>query len=192
MDTPQLILVTGAPATGKTTIAQELTSLFKLPLISKDVIKETIFDTLGWSDREWSRKAGVATYQIMYYILESHLAAQKSLIMESDFRPEWDEPKLLALKEKFPFTSLVIHCQADADVILERFKARVTAGTRHPGHVDTENYDRFTPERLRKEFPTLTLGGAQLAVDTTDFKKVDYEGIWRNVASFLETGRVVL
>lgn len=48
---PQVILVNGLPATGKTTLARRIATDLRLPLLAKDAIKETLFDTLGWSDR---------------------------------------------------------------------------------------------------------------------------------------------
>lgn len=187
MPATKLILITGAPATGKTTIAKALAQRTGLPLISKDDIKELLFDTIGWSDRAWSRKLGVATYGIMYYILAAHLNARKSLILESDFRPAFDVPKLRELKAQFQFESLTIHCTTEATVLLERFKERLTSGQRHPGHVDEENYGQFTTETLAKDFGPLEISGEAYEVDTTDFAQVDLEQLGQKVAHFLAT-----
>lgn len=47
-----LIIITGLPGTGKTTLGRKLAEEFRLPFISKDDIKEFLFDNLGWKDRE--------------------------------------------------------------------------------------------------------------------------------------------
>ena len=49
MPAPVLILITGAPCTGKTTIAQHLVGKFQLPVVHKDDIKERLFDRLDYS-----------------------------------------------------------------------------------------------------------------------------------------------
>lgn len=45
-----LVLVTGLPASGKTTLAQGLAAMLELPLIAKDRYKELLFDVLGVKD----------------------------------------------------------------------------------------------------------------------------------------------
>ena len=52
---PRLLIVNGLPGSGKTTLSRELAPRLGLPLISKDDIKELLFDQLGWSDREHSK-----------------------------------------------------------------------------------------------------------------------------------------
>jgi predicted kinase len=43
----RLVLVTGPPAAGKTTVARPLARCLALPLIGKDTIKEALFDAMG-------------------------------------------------------------------------------------------------------------------------------------------------
>jgi len=43
---PLLIVVTGMPSSGKTTVAEDLSRRLQLPLIAKDTIKESLYDTL--------------------------------------------------------------------------------------------------------------------------------------------------
>lgn len=50
---PTLIIVTGFPATGKTTLAKKLSEHFSLPLVYVDELKEMMFDRIGnWEDEK--------------------------------------------------------------------------------------------------------------------------------------------
>jgi len=59
----RLMYVSGAPGTGKTTLAGPLAAELGFALIAKDVIKETLHDALGAPaevDLAWSRRLGGA------------------------------------------------------------------------------------------------------------------------------------
>ena len=62
------ILVTGIPAAGKSTMAETIAERMKLPVISKDTIKELLFDNVGFQSREEKVNLGIASMEIMYYV----------------------------------------------------------------------------------------------------------------------------
>lgn len=140
----------------------------------KDGIKERLFDTLGWKDREWSKQLGIATYSILYLFAEAQLQAGKSFILESNFKPESDTATFLALQERLPFEPLQIMCRTEGDVLLERYQERWQSGTRHPGHVENDTIADLEPTLLKGYHESMPIGGTVLEVDTTDFKKIDY------------------
>src|SRR5437762_2532008 len=82
---PLLVVVTGAPGSGKTTVARALAAELKLPLLAKDDVKEPLFDTLGVGDRDWSRKLGRATYEVLFALARRLLESGASCILESNF-----------------------------------------------------------------------------------------------------------
>ena len=58
-----LIIINGAPGTGKTILGRKLSQELSLPLLSRDDIKESLFDNLGWRDHAWSEKLGGVSYE---------------------------------------------------------------------------------------------------------------------------------
>ena len=182
---PYLVIVSGAPAAGKTTLARRLGHELGFPVIAKDDIKERLFETLGWHDRDWSRKLGVATFDLIYYFVETELRAQRSLIVESNFRPEFSAATFLALRTKYAFEPVQIVCSAETSVLRERYRQRYLSGERHPGHVDHVVYEELQAGEQQDEYGPMPIGGGVLRVDTTDFSRVDYAAILAQTRSAL-------
>ena len=172
-----MIIITGRPCTGKTTLGRKLSRELHLSFISRDDLKECLFDSLGWKDRAWSRKLGGASYHVLYQFVESLLAAGHSLIVESNFNPESDTSRFLDLNRKYGFNPVQIHCRTDSEVLFERFKARSESGERHPGHVDHLTYQEFRDSLGENQHESLDIGGTVLEVDTTDLGSIEIESL---------------
>jgi predicted kinase len=175
MSKPLLIIVAGPPASGKTTLAQRLACELRLPVIHKDDLKESLFDSLGWKDREWSRKLGIASISLLYYFIEAQLVAGYSHIVECNFNAQYDNAPFLALKQKYDYEPFQIQCRAEGEVLFQRYQARGQSGQRHPGHVDFPTYMEMAPRLLKGFDEPLNLGGTLYTVDTTNFETINYE-----------------
>ena len=162
----ELVLVTGPPAAGKTTLARPLAGALGLPLIGKDLIKEALFDALGTGDRAWSRRLGVASYEVLYAVAGALTAG----VLDANFGPE-AVPRLRALDAHL----IEVCCRCPAAEVERRFTAR--APHRHPGHVDHQ----LAPELeavLTSGTGPLGLGGPVLEVDTTQPVDVGQVAAW--------------
>ena len=164
-----LLIVTGPPCAGKTTLATQLGRDLSLPVIHRDVLKEILFDTLGWQDREWSRALGGASYVLLYSFLESLLKVGCPCIVETSFEPGRASTRLKALCETYNFVPLEILCTSDLEAFHERYKARLESGERHAGHVDHLNLDEISARWASGARGSLDLGGYSVRVDTTNF-----------------------
>ncbi len=181
MNKPLIIIISGPPCTGKTTLGQRIATEFRLPFIYKDGIKEHLFDTLGWNDREWSKKLGFATYALLDYFMEVQLRAGVSFIVESNFAPESGTQTFLKLKALYDFEPFQIQCHTEGTVLFQRFKDRAKAGIRHPGHVDTSTFDEFKEGLLRGKLDALDIGGTLYEIDTTNFGDIDYAAMFEAI-----------
>jgi predicted kinase len=183
--TPQLIIVTGRPGAGKTTLAKWLAQELQIPFISKDSIREVLFERLGWNDRAWAQLLGRATVDLMFYFAQMQLEVGHSLILDNAFDPALSSPRFRDLKTRHHAETLQIVCNADRETLFQRFKARAMSGNRHPGHGDEHVFDQLRSHLARERSPILEIGGTIIEVDTTDFKQVDYQGILKQVNSFM-------
>lgn len=184
------ILVTGIPAAGKSTMAKLLSEKLNLPFISKDSIKELLFDTVGFNSREEKVNLGTASMDIMYYFAEQLMKCNKPFILENNFEYSSKE-SLMSILIKYSYDVLTITLTGDYEKIYQRFAERNFSPERHRGHVVNDHYpesdgtDRENPTLLSYEgylygiehrgFDSFNADGKQIILDTTDFSKLDME-----------------
>jgi predicted kinase len=186
---PLLIIVSGLPGAGKTTLAKWLSYELHLPLIYRDGLKELLFDSLGWSDREWSRTLGRASYDLLYYMLETHIGFGRSCIVESNFDPEQASVRFRALRQKYNFEPFQIQCVADNAVLVARYRLRAFSIERHPGHTDHVSFGEFAPQFSKEYYIThgkFDIGGSYVALDTTDISAIDAECVLRSLRAIVD------
>jgi predicted kinase len=178
---PILIIVSGLPGAGKSTLSQRLADHFQLPLIQKDMIKETLCDLLECTTLPQSQLYGRVSMALLYQFAEVMLKRGCPCIIESTFHPSFSVPDLLQLQHHCPFLPLQIYCRAEGAVLAERVKRRWEAGQRHRGHM----------EHLRVFDPTLPippdylqplpLDGHVIEVNTTNFETIDYQLLFTQI-----------
>ena len=161
MSAPLLVIVGGAPGTGKTTLARELARRLHVAILAKDEIKEVLGDTLGVGDRARSRELGAAAYAVMWAVARRTLDADASIVVEANFSRDRSRDELHRLA--VGTDAVIVLCRSDAATRRERFAAR---SDRHPVHLDTEI--------LANEWPAddsafdIDIGIPRLLVDTTN------------------------
>ncbi len=70
---------------GKTTVAEALARERRLPLITKDEIKESLYETLGAGDVSSSDRIGAAAYALIFTLARRMLSLGISVIVEANF-----------------------------------------------------------------------------------------------------------
>lgn len=130
----RLIIITGLPGTGKTTLAARLAQRHALPLICKDTIKEPLMDVLGSSVP--SRALSDIAFAVMFSMARELLALSGSLILEGNFRSGEHEAPLLAALPAVRPTIVQVLCSADEDERRARLLQRAADPARHAGHRD--------------------------------------------------------
>ena len=144
---PLLVVVTGPPASGKSGLADDLAEALRLPLLTKDGVKEALFDALGTGDRDWSKRLGEATWRVVFHVVEGMLRADCSLVVEGNFETTYANPRFAELP---PFRTVQVYCTAPDDTLLERFRERAAEGRRHPGHAVGEAAEADLAAGLRE------------------------------------------
>lgn len=125
------IVVSGLPATGKTTVAAALARLMGLPSFDKDAFLEELFPVEGTVTpavrRELSKQADAR--------FQAAAAAQDAAVLSSWWKhpsSEVDSGTPTAWLTAPPGVTAEVYCLCSVSVAAERFLRR----RRHPGHLD--------------------------------------------------------
>jgi predicted kinase len=164
---PLLVVVTGMPSSGKTTVAEGLGRRLGLPRIAKDEIKESLYDSLGAEDVGSSALLGGAAYGLIFALARPMLGSGVSLILEANFFRD-QEPQFAALPEH---RLVQIHCRAPLAVLVERYANR----SRHAGHHDAEKIEELPARFASGRHEALRLPGDLVELDTTE--RVDLDAL---------------
>ncbi len=171
-----LVLVTGPPGAGKSTLAVPLAARLGFPLIAKDSIKEALANAIpfhprphdpgvyadsDFPEREWSRALGGASYEVMWTVAPCF----DRLVLEANFHPfdARHREKLVELGRP-----LEVFCACPVEEALRRYRSR--ASGRHRVHVETD----LSQERMAQFEEPFRIGPV-MVVDTT--QQVDVEAV---------------
>ena len=197
------ILVTGIPAAGKSTMAKVVSEKLKLPVISKDTIKELLFDNVGFQSRTEKVKLGIASMEIMYYVASQLMKAGQPFILENNFEYS-SEQGMKSLLEKYQYSVLTITLTGDYKVIYQRFLERENSPDRHRGHIvndcypekkennmkilkaKTISYENFVCGIEKRGFDAFCVDGKQIKVDITDFSTINMEELFSQIEAWKE------
>ena len=125
------IIVSGIPASGKSTVGRMIAAALDLPLLDKDEFLETMFDEQGVGDAQWRTRLSRAADDVLR---EKALRSDSAVItswwchpashVESGTPVEW--------LSSLPGILIELYCICSPQIAAERFLSR----KRHQGHLD--------------------------------------------------------
>ncbi len=125
------IIVSGIPASGKTTIGRAVAGALGLPMLDKDEILETMFKTEGVGNAEWRERLSRAADEV----LREKAMGVDNAVLTSWWRHPSSQSDSGTRIEWLPLLSRSIfelHCVCSPEVAATRFLTR----NRHSGHLD--------------------------------------------------------
>jgi predicted kinase len=126
----RIVIVSGAPGAGKTTLAIPLAKQLGFALFSKDLVKETLTDTLGAGadDLAVSRRIGGAAMELLWMLARHTPQA----VLEANFRPHSDYER--AQLVELDATIAEVYCDCGPTEAARRFRDRAAIAGHHAAH----------------------------------------------------------
>lgn len=107
------------------------------------------------------------------------------IIAESNFVKE-SIPIIKNLLNKYDYRNITIRFEGDLQILHKRFLKREYSSERHMGLVANGVFDDFENfEKTAIKFKEFKINDNEILVDTTDFSKVDFDGIIENIQNLL-------
>ena len=194
-----VIVLTGMPATGKSTICKALAEHFGYPVVEKDAIKEELFDTVGFTCYAEKRALDHGANGVVIHTVEQILKSGGSVIVDNNF-DDISGKRFSALLTQHAPKCVCVFLRGDLDVLHQRYTIRDNAHARHLGHVLQEHYpprpgdslyytmtrEEFYEKFMKRGMDSFVCPGGRLEIDTTDFAKVDAQQIVLQVQKILD------
>ena len=186
----KIIIIAGYLASGKSTFALRLSEIISVPYLIKDTFKSAICTSIPITNREDGRRFSAATFVAIAYVTERFMETGYPLIIEGNFvmggYMKLNEGEVIkSLIKKYTYQSLTYIFWGDTRVICDRFNEREKTPERGQAN---QVFAELSYEDCEKWLPPLadfTVGGQIIKVDTTDFNKIDYDGLFNTAHKFI-------
>jgi uncharacterized protein len=166
---PGVIVVCGAPGTGKSTVARALGDLLGFEVVNSDSERKLLADIAPTARAEARYGEGIYTedfsrevYRVLVKHAEKALKGGKGIILDATFRHRREREELVAAP--LGVEPLYIECQADQDEVIRRLLERAS----RPKEISDATVEVYLAQL--KEFEPLEEipGPRHIVADTTD------------------------
>ncbi len=176
--TSTLIAISGPAATGKSSLARELSQEYGWPVYSKDFFKDPFYEILGYPKSiEDHALLGRLAHECMDRVAEEALRNNKSVIIEGPLADANYRPYFERLRSKYATQILQIQLVCDGETLLKRWIEREKSGATHPGNQGLKFLDKMKPQLLIGRLPKIQFDSPILEVVTTRWEENHFASV---------------
>lgn len=179
----KLIVLTGAPATGKSSLAIAVSQRTQISYISKDEIKIALFEKYGFTNHDEKKKLSLLSEDLLVKEITNKIIHNEDIIVDNNFKTFAalrDVMEDLQVKAEI----FCIYCYANSNILAKRYNARNASGNRHPALYTLNQYpviegvsvfhpiiDAEDVDRIQQTVKEKTIGQNVLELNTDSLEK---------------------
>lgn len=196
----KLIILTGAPASGKSSLSKALSERTSIEFVSKDDLKIGLFEQYGFTSHDQKKSLSKLSEKMLYERIKDSILKQRDIIVDNNFK-NYDIIRSY-LHDYCNVTVYCIYCVASSDILAKRYNERITSGNRHEALYTLNQYpvidgvSKFHPiitaddvERIQMEVREKTFGDFILEINTDNID-VDFDSLCDSIMSFCGLSKI--
>ncbi|QNE22951.1 ATP-binding protein [Kribbella qitaiheensis] len=162
-----VVVVSGAPGSGKTTLAHEVAGAIGCPAICRDEIKEGMVHATPDFVQSASDPLSLRTLSTFFDVIGLLIGRGTTVVAEAAFQDRLWRPGLAPLLGSADVR--IIQCTVSPEAALDRIATRTAGNPLRRAHEDPHTPpDLDALRRVQTNFDPITLPVPTLGVDTTD------------------------
>lgn len=192
----KIIIFTGAPASGKSTVAKAISARTGIKIASKDECKIQLFEKYGFSSHAEKKALSIQGEEDMLALVAETMAKGRDIIIDNNFK-DYNGLRNIINESGKDCLVLCFVFEASGDILAERYNARIHSGNRHKAlyclnqYPVIEGITKFHPiitandvERIQGCIKEETFGDAVYRINTDNIES-DFENICDGITTLI-------
>lgn len=125
-----LIIFTGAPASGKSSIAATIAQEFNMPYYSKDDFKISLYEQYGFSNHGEKKKLSLLGEKKLMEQIQLSIIQNQDVVVDNNFKDFKGIKEMSEAEDRCKI--ICINLIANPILLAERYNQRISSGNRHP------------------------------------------------------------